>query len=60
MSDPPFSARQVVTFPILLTLGAKVAQSLWDPLSKQVIWAACTTAFFSSARLAKILASGAV
>ncbi len=57
ISNPPSSTRRVVTFPLLLTLGTRVAQSDWDPISKQVLWSACTTAFFSSARLAELLAS---
>jgi hypothetical protein len=47
----------VVTFPLLLTLGTRIAQAPWDPVYKQVVWAACTTAFFSSARLGELLAS---
>jgi hypothetical protein len=45
-----------VTFPLLLTLGHRIALSQWDPLSKQVIFTACTTAFFASTRMGEILA----
>jgi hypothetical protein len=55
-SGPPSSTRRVVTFPLLLTLGTRIATSPWDPVTKQVVWAACTTAFFSSARLGELLA----
>jgi hypothetical protein len=49
--------RRVVTFPLLLLLGHKIASSNWTPLSKQVIFACCTTAFFASARMGEILPS---
>jgi hypothetical protein len=49
--------RRVVTFHLLLTIGHKIQASNWDPLSKQVLWTACTTAFFGSIRLGEILAS---
>jgi hypothetical protein len=42
---------------MLLTIGHRIAGRDWDPLSKQVIWAAATTAFFVSARLGELLAS---
>jgi hypothetical protein len=51
------STRRVVTFPLLLTLGHRIAKSSWDPLSRQVIWTAACTAFFGSTRLGEILAS---
>jgi hypothetical protein len=51
------STRRVVTFPLLITLGHRIAQAPWDKLSKQVIWAACCTAFFGTTRLGEILAS---
>jgi len=57
-SNPLLSpTRKVVTFPMLLLLYHKIAVSSWSPLSKQVIYAACTTAFFASTRLIEILAS---
>jgi hypothetical protein len=46
--------RRVVTFPMLLTIGHRVASSQWDSLSKQVIWTAATTAFVGSARLGEL------
>ena len=48
------STRRVVTLPLL---GHCLASAGWEPLSRQVVWAACTTAFFSSTRLGKLLAS---
>ena len=57
LSTTVSSTRRVVTFPLLLTLGHRIANSPWDPLSKQVIWAASCTAFFGSTRLGEILAS---
>jgi hypothetical protein len=51
------STRRVVSFPLLLTISHKIAASAWNPLSKQVIFAAATTAFFASTRMIEILAS---
>ena len=57
-SRPPRpSTRRVVTLPLLITIGHRIASSSWDPISRQVVWTACTTAFFSSARLGELLAS---
>jgi hypothetical protein len=50
------TTRRVVTFPLLLTIGHRIASSNWDPLSKQVVWTTATTAFFGSARLGELLA----
>jgi len=54
---PKPSLRRVVTFPLLLTLGHRIADTNWNPIAKQVIWSAATTAFFSSARLGELLAT---
>jgi hypothetical protein len=51
------NTRRVVTFPLLITLGSKIARTNWDSLTKQVIWTAATTSFFGSLRLGEILAS---
>jgi len=57
-SNPLLSpTRKVVTFPMLLLLSHKIAFASWPPLSRQVIYAAATTAFFASTRLIEILAS---
>jgi len=50
------STRRVVTFPLLLTIGHRIAASAWDPLAKQVVFTACTTGFFASTRMGEILA----
>lgn len=50
------STRRVMTFPLLKLLGHKIARKKWPDLSKQVVWAAATTAFFASTRLGEILA----
>ena len=56
-SAPPRpNTRRVVTFPLLLTLGHRIAQAQWDRMSKQVTWTACTVAFFGSARMGELLA----
>jgi hypothetical protein len=57
-SNPLLSpTRKVVSFPMLLLLTHKIAIATWTPLSKQVIYAAATTAFFASMRLIEVLAS---
>ena len=54
---PQSNTRRVVTFPLLLLLGHRIAVTSWSPLTKQVIWAAATTGFFASARMGEILAT---
>jgi hypothetical protein len=53
---PSSNTRRVVTIPLLITIGSRIAQSPWDPLTKQVFWCAATTSFFGSLRLGEILA----
>jgi hypothetical protein len=40
---------------MLQLIGHRIAVSTWDPISKQVLWTACSGAFFSSARLGEFL-----
>jgi hypothetical protein len=40
---------------VLKIFGHRVAKSDWSPGSKQVVWAAVTTAFFTSARMGELL-----
>ena len=49
--------RRVVTFPVLILLTHRIAISNWDKVSKQVIYTAALTAFFTSTRLGELLAS---
>jgi hypothetical protein len=56
LSQPSSNTRRVVTIPLLITIGSRIARSPWDPLTKQVIWCAATTSFFGSLRLGEILA----
>jgi len=56
-SPPRPSTRRVIQLPLLLVIGDRIRRTSWSPLTKQVVWTACTTAFFSSARLGEILAS---
>jgi len=51
------NTRRVMTFPLLLFLGRKIADTDWPALDKQVVWTACLTAFFGTTRLGEILAS---
>ncbi len=47
--------RRAVTLPTLLLLGHRIASGNWSNISKQVIWAACTTSFFTGARMGELL-----
>ena len=47
--------RKVMTLELLKILGHEIAKTNWPENSKQVIWCACTTAFFGSFRLGEIL-----
>ena len=57
MGIPSKNTRRVVTFPLLLSLSTRIANTDWDPVTRQVYWAAATTAFFGSLRLGEILAT---
>lgn len=57
-SSHPQQARRAVSLPMLKILGHKLAESGWDPTSKQSIWTAMLVAFFSSARMGELLAKG--
>ncbi len=47
--------RFVMTFPLLKLLGDCVAKTNWTPHTKQIVWTACTVAFFGSFRMGEIL-----
>jgi len=49
--------RKAMSIHSLLLLGHKIASLNWKNASKTAVWAAATTAFFSSARLGEILPS---
>jgi hypothetical protein len=51
------NTRRVVTLPLLITLGNRIAATSWPALDKQVIWAAATTGFFGTIRMGEILSS---
>ena len=44
-----------MTLELLKILGHEIAKTDWPENSKQVLWCACTTAFFGSFRLGEIL-----
>lgn len=48
--------RRAMSLAILKILGHRIANSNWDEVAKQVVWAACVTGFFTSARMGEILA----
>jgi hypothetical protein len=47
--------RRVMTIYLLRHLGHKIATSGWREISKQVVWTACSVAFFTSARMGELL-----
>jgi hypothetical protein len=51
------NTRRVVTLPLLVTLGNRIAATSWPALDKQVIWAAATTGFFGTVRMGEILSA---
>jgi hypothetical protein len=55
---PTSSRRRVMTIQLLRHLGHKLAASGWSAHTQQVLWAVCTLAFFTSARMGKLLAPG--
>jgi hypothetical protein len=58
MVNPPVDGnkRRVMTLQLLRILGHKLHCSGWSQMSQQVVWAACTVAFFTSARMGELLA----
>ena len=53
----PKHTRKVMTLPLLKILGHEIANSNWDPDSKNVVWSAACLAFFGSLRFGEILSS---
>ena len=52
--------RRVVTFSMLRVIGHRIAGTSWNAVSKQVVWACCCVAFFTSARIGELLADSGV
>lgn len=46
-----------MSLPTLKLLGHEIAKSDWNPLNRNVFWAACVIAFFGSFRMGEILAA---
>jgi hypothetical protein len=55
MSKRMPNTRRSMSLTVLKIFGHRVAKSDWSPGSKQVVWAAVTTAFFTSARMGELL-----
>jgi len=53
--NPPSSTRRAMSLQLLKHLGHRLKRTNWDPLTIQTIWAACTVAFFTSARMGELL-----
>jgi integrase len=49
------NVRRSMNIPTLLIISHRIATSDWDILSKQLFWAVCTLAFYTSVRLGEIL-----
>ena len=47
--------RLAMSLPLLKILGNEIARSNWSKINKQVLWSACTVAFFGSCRLGELL-----
>jgi hypothetical protein len=56
LCNPSVSKRRAMSYSTLLIIGHKIANSEWSDYNKQVLWSACTFAFFTSVRLGEILA----
>ena len=54
----PSNPRRVMSFPALQLLGHGLASQGFSDFDTQLIWAACTLAFWGSFRMSEILASG--
>jgi hypothetical protein len=48
--------RRVMTIHLLRIIGHKLRRSGWSESSQQTVWAVCTVAFFTSARMGELLA----
>jgi hypothetical protein len=55
LQKPKQTIRRAMSLSTLLIIGHKLAKSDWSVYNRQVIWAACTTAFFTSVRMGEIL-----
>jgi len=49
------SRRRAMSIPLLEILGHKICTSSWSSLKKKSVWAACTIAFFTAARMGELL-----
>ncbi len=54
-SNNQLSTRRTMSLTVLKILGHRLATSKWSAGSKQVVWSAATTAFFTSARMGELL-----
>jgi hypothetical protein len=55
--NPKDYTRRAMNYSTLLLIGHKLALSEFNEYDKQVIWSACSIAFFTSVRLGEILSS---
>ena len=49
------TARKVMTLDLLKLLGYEISKTNWSQDSKQVVWGACTLAFFGCFRMGELL-----
>jgi hypothetical protein len=59
MVEPPTKSnnRRVMTIHLLRLIGHKLRRTGWSESSQQTVWAACTVAFFTSARMGELLST---
>jgi hypothetical protein len=55
LSNRISNTRRSMSLTVLKTFGHRVATRDWSPGTKQVVWAAVTTAFFTLARMGELL-----
>ena len=53
--NPKVKIRLAMNIHLLKILAYRIAETKWDPMSKQIIWTACTVSFYSSCRMGEIL-----
>jgi len=53
--SPPANPRRVMTLQLLKHMGHRLSISSWSQGTTQSVWSACTTAFFTSARMGELL-----
>ncbi len=56
-TKPRLLQRRAMSIPLLKLIGNEIACAAWSKVNKQVLWVACTVAFFGSCRMGELLCS---